>query len=45
MTNYITDKLPEVPEDEQLFKIHTSFYGTGEFSFSDIEPVEKGRDE
>ena len=41
MGNYLIDTLPEVPDDEQLFKVRANFHGTGEVTFSEIEPIEK----
>ena len=42
MANYLAENLPEINEDEQLYKTSASFYGTGEVTFSDIELIKKG---
>lgn len=41
MTDIVNEVMPEVAEDEELFRMSANFDGTGKVLFSDIEPIEK----
>lgn len=41
ITAIVNECMPEVGEDEDLFKMSVSLNGTGKAVFSDIEPIEK----
>ena len=41
LTAIVNECVPEVAEDEELFKMSVEFNGTSRVVFSDIEPIEK----